>query len=75
MMDFTYPVTIESFRLLLPFPEEETRFNAIIRPFGLTVSGLRTYLRQDTTSKTQAHPTELPQTLPTQFRQYNARKD
>ena len=37
-MDFTYPLNIERFRFLLPYPKEESRLTAIYRPFTWSVS-------------------------------------
>jgi len=37
IMDFTSLVMQETYQLLVPWPEEESRLTAVIRPFHLTV--------------------------------------
>ena len=32
-MDFSYPVAIQSFQLMVPRPEEESRLYRTVRPF------------------------------------------
>ena len=39
-MDFTIPVGIERYRLLLSYPKEEGRLTAIIRPFKSNVCSI-----------------------------------
>ncbi|XP_046452186.1 ionotropic receptor 93a-like [Daphnia pulex] len=36
-MDFTIPLTVEDYHLLQPYPKEESRLTACIRPFSFTV--------------------------------------
>ena len=36
-MEFSYPLAIESFKLLVPKPEEESHLFAFVRPFQFSV--------------------------------------
>lgn len=37
LMDFTTPFLVDKNRLLIRYPEEESRLTAIVRPYSMTV--------------------------------------
>jgi hypothetical protein len=45
-MDFTIPLTVEDYHLLQPYPKEESRLTACIKPFSFTVIKLSLFLKR-----------------------------